>query len=685
MVAVAPVLDSPERLKALRQTGLLDSPPEDLFDRFARMAAKLLSSPMSIITVVTEERQFFKSAVGLPEPWATARQTPLSHSLCKYVASSGQPFVVGDALRDDRVCTNLAVQDLHVAAYLGVPLTTRSGYTIGSFAVMDSNPREWSERETSLMKDLAVFVMAQIELPAESAARHMAEKELERMRDDLQVAVEAAGVGIWNWDLTGDDFGCSERCRELLGLMPGETLTYARFLAALHPDDRQITDEKIRHTLATKKEFALEYRTIWPDQSVHWIFAKGRGIYHSRTDEPERFTGALIDITERKISEQQLRESKEAAEAANHTKDDFLAALSHELRTPLNPVLMIASELEHSPEIPERVREDFSVIRKNVELEARLIDDLLDLTRVLRGKLQLNIQETDVHVPMRQAIGILQADLENKQLDLSLDLAATDTILSADPVRLQQVFWNVLKNAIKFTPARGKIWISSRNLANGTVRIEIMDSGIGILPGEEERIFLAFGQSSNGHGHRFGGLGLGLSISKLLVEMHHGRIWARSAGRNTGATFFIELPVGPTSLREATPAPPRSAQAPVKGLRILLVEDHEQTRRTLARLLTRRGHEVTSAETLMEGRMQAAANGFDLLVSDIGLPDGSGEDLMREVSRTHHLKGIALSGYGMEDDVQRSLEAGFAAHLTKPINIEVLERTIREVWGAVEG
>lgn len=679
MSLLAPALENPERLEALRRTGLLDSPAEELFDRLARMAAKMLDVPVAIITFVDEKRQFFKSCVGLPEPWQSYRETPLSHSFCQYVTAGGRPLVVEDARLDERLRDNLAVGDLHVVAYLGVPLTTRDGFTLGSFAAIDSKPRTWSDRDVSLMNDLAALVMAQVELPAEQAARRKAEEALERSREDLRVAVEAGGIGLWSWDLDKDDITCTDRCRFLLGISFDERLTLARFLATLHPDDRHPTDSKIRQSLAEREDFAVEYRTVWPDESEHWVYAQGCGIYDPSTGKALRFTGAMIDITDRKIAEQQLRESKEAAEAANRTKDDFLAALSHELRTPLNPVLMIASELEHSPEVSERLREDFALIRKNVELEARLIDDLLDLTRVLRGKLQLNVQHTDLHISLRQAIGILQADSQEKQLRLVLDLAAVRTTVSGDAARLQQIFWNVLKNAIKFTPPQGKIWIRTRNIPGNLIRVEVADTGIGIEPGDEEQIFQAFVQSSKTTGHRFGGLGLGLSISRLLAELHHGRIWAESAGRNAGATFIVELPLA-MAPAEALPEETEPARTSATKLRILLVEDHEQTRKTLQRLLGRRGHQVTVAATVAEGRQLAEDDSFDLLVSDLGLPDGSGEDLMKEVRRSKQIKGIALSGYGMEEDVQRSLQAGFAAHLTKPINIEVLDQAIERAW-----
>lgn len=380
-----------------------------------------------------------------------------------------------------------------------------------------------------------------------------------------------------------------------------------------------------------------------------------------------------------------LRSSHAQALAASQAKDDFLAALSHELRTPLSPVLLTAGDAARNPEFPPAAREAFSAIERNVQLEARLIDDLLDLTRVAEGKVLFHPQPTDLHAVLRDALATVRPEAEAKHQHVELDLAATVTTLTGDPTRLQQVFWNVLKNAVKFTPDGGRIAVTTRNV-DRTISIEVTDSGIGMTREEIERSFRNFSQGDHakpGTGHRFGGLGLGLAISRALVELHHGRISVRSAGRGQGATFSVELPL-PATPAGVVAAPPPAVEPSEEGrretsLRILVVDDHEPTRTALQRLLERRGHFIAVAGNVSEALRVASDARIDLVISDIGLPDGDGYGLMRQLQREHGLKGIALTGYGMSEDIARAESAGFVAHLTKPVDVRRLESTLARV------
>lgn len=384
----------------------------------------------------------------------------------------------------------------------------------------------------------------------------------------------------------------------------------------------------------------------------------------------------------------ELTQANKEAVAASRAKDDFLAALSHELRTPLNPVLLLASEAAEDPQLAADVRAQFAIIRNNVELEARLIDDLLDITRISHGKLLLNEDWVDVHAILREAIATVQSDLDQRRISLSLQLAEEQSVLKGDGVRLQQVFWNVLKNAVKFNTDGGKIKIETSLFASGEkIAVKIIDTGIGLTSHEIGRIFNAFSQGDHvgdEAAHRFGGLGLGLTISRMLVELHSGGISATSAGRGQGATFLIELPLVPANKRNRFSAPADSlkkngVQTGLRknlGMRILLVEDHEPTRTALTHLLTRRQCKVRAATTVAEARALAREENFDLVVSDIGLPDGNGYTLMSELRENFGLKGIALTGYGMEQDVIRGKKAGFVAHLIKPVRVESLEKAL---------
>ncbi len=382
-------------------------------------------------------------------------------------------------------------------------------------------------------------------------------------------------------------------------------------------------------------------------------------------------------MLERKRAEDEMRQAKDVAEAASKAKDQFLARLSHELRTPLMPVLGSVHLLQADPGLSAVAREDVAMIRRNVELEARLIDDLLDLTRISSGKLYLRCQAADAHASVRHALDVCRRDIDEKTLEVSLDLGAGDHVVWADPIRLQQVLWNLVSNAVKFTPPNGRIAIRTSNDAEGKLNVQIVDTGIGIEPEVLPRLFNAFEQGEQTITRRYGGLGLGLTIAKVLVEMHNGTITAESEGKDKGAAFtlrFDPLPAGAAGTH--APAVPPQGQPPRRTVRILLVEDDPSTLQVMSRLLASLGHQVQTATGVKPALEMSERETFDLLISDIGLPDGSGLDVMRELKRRQKLRGIALSGFGMEEDVRRGREAGFDQHMIKPISAERLEKAI---------
>src|SRR5213595_2459674 len=370
--------------------------------------------------------------------------------------------------------------------------------------------------------------------------------------------------------------------------------------------------------------------------------------------------------------------------AANAAKDQFLALLSHELRSPLSPVIAMVGELETTmPDSPE-TREALEVIRRNVELEARLIDDLLDVTRIAKGKLQLSFETTCVHEILQRAYEICQEEIGAKHLEMQFRLRAMHPFVEGDSARLQQVFWNLIKNSVKFTPEKGRITIATLNPAPDKIEARIIDTGIGVEHETIDKIFNAFEQGQAEITRRFGGLGLGLAISKALIDAHGGKVRVESPGRDLGATFSLELntvvtPAGADGDRKDQPAGPERELAVARHRRVLLVDDHHDTCIGMKRMLERRGYEITVAHTAEQAVEKVREEDFDLLISDIGLPDRSGYELMREVRLNKDLPGIALSGFGSEQDVKQAREAGFSEHLTKPINLERLEKTIQNL------
>jgi len=400
---------------------------------------------------------------------------------------------------------------------------------------------------------------------------------------------------------------------------------------------------------------------------------------------------AAMDTARSYQVEQQARG---AAEQANMAKDLFLAALSHELRTPLTPVLAIVSSLRENAELPPALAEDLETVQRNIELEARLIDDLLDLTRITRGKLELRCERVRLHRMIDDAINACLPDVQAKHLNLVHDSAGEKATIVADSARITQILWNLLKNAIKFTPEGGTITIRSRiEPVDGIATVEIKDTGIGIDPAHLERVFDAFEQGDRQITRQFGGIGLGLAISQAIAESHRGTLSAASDGEGRGSTFRLTLPFDghdeDNIAATGTPSLVRSSLIPVPGqdqqrsLRILLVEDHADSAAVLARLLERMGHkvlaasDVTSALALAKKELPIAP--IDVVMSDLGLPDGSGLDLMRQLAADYGLRGIALSGFGMDSDLEESIRAGFSRHLVKPINIATLRAALVEI------
>ncbi|MGI4860428.1 MAG: response regulator [Janthinobacterium lividum] len=404
----------------------------------------------------------------------------------------------------------------------------------------------------------------------------------------------------------------------------------------------------------------------------------GSGVTTAMRDEQGALTGfskIIRDTTEARIAADALRLAKEQAETANRAKDHFLAVLSHELRTPLTPILAAVRLLQLKTRLPEELQYTLDLIRRNVELEARLIDDLLDLTSIARGKLSLNFTQVDLATLLDSAVDMSSGDIDAKRLRIDRHLRARDTTVRGDAARLQQILWNIVKNAVKFTPGDGLIRIETVNPDPAHVAISVTDTGIGIDADALSRIFSAFEQADESIGPAFGGLGLGLAIAHTLALKHDGTIEATSAGRGHGACFTLTLPLVEVAQVRGS-APLANPAAPVAGraLNVLLVEDNVHTSMAMAQLLEVFGHRVAVADTVGAARRLTDADRYDVLISDIGLPDGSGLDVVRYWNGVQNgAPSIAITGYGMEEDIRRCRDAGFAHHITKPVNFDRLE------------
>ena len=495
--------------------------------------------------------------------------------------------------------------------------------------------------------------------------------DLARSNDDLMNLISSVKIPIviFGTDLKVRRF--TPAATSLLGLTPldiGRSLLLMRLPLEV-PEIEDLISEVIASVTICEREVK--------DVHGQWYLLR----IHPYTTSDHRVDGAVavfMDITERRMAEMLNLAQLAEISAANSAKDRFLAALSHELRTPLTPVLLASSALESRADLPEEIRQEVSMIRRNVSLEAQLIDDLLDLTRVAQGKLAVNRCFTRVFSLLEKALRVVEDSAKMKGVRIELITAPSDAgcLVNVDAVRMQQVFWNLMSNAIKFTPQGGRVTVRMVYEIRGWVRVEVQDTGSGIEPDVLPKIFNAFEQGSEGITRKYGGLGLGLAISKAILELHGGKIYAESSGSGTGAKFVVEMPASireealGNAIREMTAAGEEAR------LSLLVVEDHADTAKVLRNLLTKAKYEVHLAHCVEAAKAIAAECSVDLVISDLGLPDGNGLELMQFLQKAHGVPGIALTGYGTEIDRKQILASGFSECLVKPVDFLDLQAAL---------
>ena len=582
-----------------------------------------------------------------------------------------------------------AFRAIGIEAIICCPLH-KAGKLRAMMAVHQTAPRQWTDSEVALVESVVERCWTMVERKraeadlviaretAESAARIAAESAQRfRQLGDL-IALQ-----VWTARPNGDLNYVNEQCLKYFGTDNPDQVLGTAWAAFVHPDDLPEALTRWQHSLKTGEPYHSEFRLCDGEKQFRWFLVRAEALRDPNGTVTGWF-GTNTAIGELKLAQQE-------AERANLAKDKFLAALSHELRTPLTPVLMTAAALREDPRLPADVQEKMGMMERNIALEARLIDDLLDLTAISKGKLKLRREMCDAHSLIGLAVEIVRSEAQAKGLVLEQQFQAPSSGLNADPARFQQVIWNLLRNAVKFTPPGGKITIRTYQEIDvaGAIwlSVAVVDSGIGIDPASLGKIFLPFEQAGTAGDHRFGGVGLGLSIASAIVKLHGGRIRANSAGPHQGSTFVVEFPdvmEPPSGVVPCMPVEDSDREKNVSGLaaaglRILLVEDHPATLDALTALLKNAGHQVVAARSVGAGLQAAAENEFDLLISDLGLPDGTGIQLMERLRKTLAIPAIALSGYGMEDDLERCRGAGFSTHLVKPVRFADLQRAIQQV------
>jgi len=523
----------------------------------------------------------------------------------------------------------------------------------------------------------------------EISDRIAADLALRESRDVLSLAMRAGSMGAWSRSFASGDVWWSPELEEIFGLTPGTFRgTESAFFDLVHDDDRAAVRRAIDEGVTRRTDYVTEFRFRHASGEWRWMERRGRAVY-AEDGTPRTLYGIGIDITERKRAEMALHEAKRAAESANELKDQFLATLSHELRTPLNVILGYARLLQNHGVPPHEQQRAFDVIARNAVAQNQLVDDLLDMSRITTGKFRLEPRPVRVAAVLGDALDTVKPAADAKMIALEVDADPQSSTVSADPTRLQQVFWNLLTNAVKFTPKGGRVSVSLRS-DDAHVVITIADDGAGIPEEFLPYVFEPFRQAGAGSDRLHGGLGLGLAISRQLVELHGGTIEAASQGLGRGATFTIRLPRALEPAAEGEAMPPASGKPPLtslKGVNVLLVDDEPDTLTMFRNVLENAGARVRSAANGRQAIGELDGWRPDLLVTDLGLPDMDGYALLREVRLQHPdwgLPAVAVSAYARTDDRERVLAAGFVAHIAKPIDPLALVHSLAATLSAAD-
>ncbi|MDB5327944.1 MAG: multi-sensor hybrid histidine kinase [Phycisphaerales bacterium] len=593
-----------------------------------------------------------------------------------------EPYVVEDIdSHDPPPEDTTAYRATMIQAVICVPLH-KDGRFVAAMAVHQRVRRQWLAEDVQLVRHVASRCWESIE-------RARIERTLRQSEERLTFSVAAGDLGTFYCPMPLGHIVWNTKCKEHFWLPEHAEVDFDRFYAILHPDDRDRTRKAVEVAVFNREDYDIEYRTVSPQGQIRWVRAKGRAYYDSDSN-PTRFDGVTLDITDRKLAEaerQTLLESERAArsdvEHASRMKDEFLATLSHELRTPLNAVLGWSQIMRQSDD-PADLAQGLEVIERNARAQAQIIEDLLDMSRIISGKVRLDLQRLDLSAIVQAAVETARPTANAKGIRLrSVVDPPHGAQISGDVNRLQQVLWNLLTNAIKFTPKGGRVQVLLERVESH-LEVSVVDTGEGIPVDFLPNVFDRFRQADASTTRKHGGLGLGLSIVKQLVELHGGSISVSSGGRGLGSTFTVSLPMlvihGESETRASRRHPrssPVSARVPdpsvnVEGIRVLVVDDEPDARALVKRLLEDRGAVATTAGSAEEALVLLREGQFDVLCSDVGMPENDGYELIRRVRALGKTCGgdipaIALTAYARAEDRMKAVSAGFLMHVAKPV------------------
>jgi two-component system CheB/CheR fusion protein len=502
-------------------------------------------------------------------------------------------------------------------------------------------------------------------------------EQLQVSEERLRLALEAGRMGVWDWTVPTGALRWSESLEAIHGLPPGSFAGRLEgFYSLVHPDDRAHVGDAIARALRAGYG-EVEFRGLRANGTVGWMSAAGRVIYDA-AGHPARMLGVTMEVTERRRLADELEARAQELALVDRRKDEFLAMLAHELRNPLAPLSTMVHLLREEGGTSERL---IAIAERQVQQLVRLVDDLLDVSRITQGKIVLRKEVVAVADVVARALDTVRPSLEAAQLEVRVSLPTEPVRLDVDPARLTQVLANLFDNAAKYTPAGGTVWLTAELLGDD-LTLRVRDTGAGIAPDLLPSVFDLFVQGDRSLDRSRGGLGIGLTIVKRLVELHGGRIEARSSGPGQGSEFIIHLPARAPVFGETAaprPVPPTGAST---GLRVLVVEDNRDAAETLAMVVELWGHEVRVTYDAMAALDAVEEWHPHVVLSDIGLPGMDGYELARRLRSRPGLGGavlVALSGYGRDEDKRAALAAGFDHHVLKPPDLDTLSGLLGRV------
>jgi PAS domain S-box-containing protein len=668
---------------------------DDMFQKLVEHAVALCgahSAGMSLLDEANGEPVFRWRAIHGPLRPFVDQTMPRFFSPCGLVLDENKPILIQNPILYYPYVSRLGVQLCEV---LLVPFQI-GGRSMGTLWVVAHDTKtQFVQEDLRCLESLCKFAAASVSALQNIQALETTSRRLQDVQDRMDTALGIGAIATWVWDIAANRVYADNNLASLFGVSArdAEGGKIEHYIEAIHPDDRPCVRQNIQIALQSHGNYEADYRIHKEGRALRWVSARGR-VMEQDGSKGARLIGVVVDITERRKIEDQLRIKTEQLAAASQRKDEFLATLSHELRSPLNIIQGHTELLRLETPGTEEFEVSLDAIERSARLQTQLISDMLDVSRIITGKMLLDISVFDPKEIVQDAMRAIQFAADAKSITLHAEIEAKAGMINGDRGRLQQALWNFLANAVKFSPQGSRVVIQvSRK--HGFMEFQVNDQGQGITPEFLPHVFDRFHQEDGSKSRKYGGLGLGLAIVRHIAELHGGSVQATSPGKNLGSTFTLSIPVVAVmdDVHDDGQAPDRAGSRSLDELaprlnsyRILVVDDQTEASSLLKRSLEMLGAEVMTASSAHEAWARLEARALDILVSDIGMPDINGFDLIRtwrlreKKLNRRPLPAIALTAYGTQDDKAEILAAGFTGHLAKPAGLrELVSMILQEV------